>query len=662
MKKVVTYLFAVVGLCAIALAGAAFWLRAHVLGELQAGFDDFNRQGIEAKYASADFDPLSRTLRVEGISFARTASGYESKLTRLVAERGWPLRDGLSFEKVELMGLDSSARMAGSTTRQKAAYSVMTGVAFRKAQAAGRPGAPMAHALSHLFADRIEIKEVTAEGTAADPLTGDLIKSTMTYADIVMSGIAAGVVGQAKCAHSTGMVEAPGIPMQVTIEDTVSTAYDMPAAMAAMEGAPGPGMTRFFATAGAGKLTTNQPGKVQVSVGSLLVEDGRADMQQAAKHYSKLVETKPKYKTARPEQMRPFAEAMAQLYQSVAVGKMSFKNIKVSLNGGPEVAFDEFRFAGLLDGKLQEVLVAGLDVPAPTGNLKIGSFAIQDFDISKLMRLSGQAGAVAPPAPIEVFKLVGGFKGYGMELPHPASGETIALDVLEFAWGNFVGDIPARGSFLVKGKTPAAVIPPDQAAALGLTAGSEVAFATDGRWSWDEASKTVMLGPASIDMPGFYSASASLKLSEVGREVLMAKPEAMGKAFERTSFDRLEVALEDKGLLAVVAREPGFPKDEQAIASETRKGFGALAMHPVVEAVSSASARFLMTPNGRLTFSVTPVAKLELGDLGRAITAAANALHAPEAGTPGLAAPAPVMPVPNVLDLLSVDVRAEAAK
>jgi hypothetical protein len=323
------------------------------------------------------------------------------------------------------------------------------------------------------------------------------------------------------------------------------------------------------------------------------------------------------------------AEAMAAIYGSVGVDSVRVNDFDAVRAAGGRMQFATLQAQELRGGKLANLTISALQGAltaddGPADKLVVGGLTLKGLDLADGLQLPGRLASAGTASPATVWPLlVRLFAGAEVEnatLPGPGD-DAITIDRLHATLGPVIGQTPTSGELRLRFSMPTS----------GLTSAGPLAMAAkhglrradiriDGSWNWQEATKTMTVGPVEAAMADVGSTTARLKLTNVSRLALIARPDLLPAAIQAITFGPAELTVRDQGALRMIGSDPAFASERQQLQLRFGAGDSAAGAINGAETTTLAlllneAARFLAKPNSQLTMMLTPKVPISVGSL-----------------------------------------------
>lgn len=319
-----------------------------------------------------------------------------------------------------------------------------------------------------------------------------------------------------------------------------------------------------------------------------------------------------------PAKMRALTEWMAGIYEGVRVGNAEIRGMTFDTPDGA-ARLAAFRL-NLANGTFGEVAFEGLDARTDNGPVKLGRFTLKSLDTSNLLRmvakLSDPATPSSPDKYLGLLSLLGGVEVKDAVAPYKAVAAPVKVEHLSFDWGQFVGSMPSKVRLTAKFSAPVDAGNPGQQ--FLVAAGIEnVAMNADLGASWTEASRTLVLEPALVELGGVMALSTRVSAGNVPREAFSADAAALGQIATQIEAGTIEIELRDLGGIDLALSQAGIAQQISSDAArrsvvDNIKAVGAAMAraYPDGVALSKTLVSFIENPRGTLKIKLTPVGKV----------------------------------------------------
>ena len=322
--------------------------------------------------------------------------------------------------------------------------------------------------------------------------------------------------------------------------------------------------------------------------------------------------------TPPPEEMAPiFRTAAAAFDEGVRFGGFAIEGLDVTAPGGIAFSLGAFTLGAVEGGRIDSLTLDTLTGTGPEGkSFKMGRFALGGLRAGTLMTL--MADTAEHPAqvgrwPAPFFNTLESLSIDKLEAP-TEEGSPLDIDRFALTWTAEPDALPTRISATLRMSGPTAMINSGNSA-FALVPGQldRASLAVDFGAAWDEATNTVVVEPAYVEVSDAFSLNARLRLSGVDDSVFSTEPdEALAGAAE-VNLDSFDLTLTDAGLydqkLEQAAKEQGLKPEEirQLFAGFADLLLGqAVADRPELGPAVDAFIRFVQKPMGTLSLRVTP--------------------------------------------------------
>lgn len=622
-----------------AAAGGWQWANARARAEIESVFSGLRSAGMEASYAAIDVDLWSRGVRVSGITLKNpSAAGLDIKIDRANAE-GVDIWGGARASKrVEFSNVETAFSFGGANARYsyKAPTIVLNELVIPDPAMAGasrQPGERMAMVLAGLRAGSIVVPELlgSTEVKAGTPASRGRppvpTRIDFKYTGFRIDGVADGRLSSwsAERGLMTGGAGSPFV--EATFDAMKSTAIDMMPFLGAGLGARSPvgGLyevqSRFEMGAMRMRLVDGSSFTIAgVTGGAMRIDPERMSFAKMQDFVRKLEALGGQ--PASPAQAAGVGEAVAQLYEGMTFSDIEIKGMEFAgpKAGQQTVGFKvgSIRLRNLERGKLGELRFTELSggIPDARGQFapfNMASFALHDFDLPGMMRVSAAQQPSAPGSPeqsLRMLALLKGFEMTGFVGTDPTTRKALRIDNLLATWSQFINDIPTKVRFAYKGET--AINPRDaNFAPLAQLGFQSLAMDLDLVAAYDETRRTIEIGPMSVKADRLGTASLKGIIGNAGREAFSLQPGVFAAAMQRFTLGTHELKVTDSGAVTLFqsAAALGATADKPApdLAAKLRE----LKSDPAFPAGNIATlvevaAQFLEKPRQALTVRATP--------------------------------------------------------
>jgi len=633
MKRVLIGVLALAVVAIAGLFGINWYAQNRAAREVETTFDQIRSTGAKAAHGKVSFDLWTRTLSIADIT-GETASQppVTVKIGNIVASGiSQPDADRVAAASIESNGLEIEAQTPAPSTfhvTYKAPKIVMkdyAGPAHGERPPAGASPLEIYGLLLKQFA-AVSMSSMTVPSITGQVDLGSaaLGRGEFTYANLVLDGIKDGRIAAEKISDVSFTMDvqqaakAQNQKMSGHLVDIICSDIDTTAIAAVLDpnSADDERIHRVYRQASAGPYELTSSLGVQMHMDGISVDEvgmRPSKLQLPALLASVTAQATP----PSPAQMRDLMEKVASLYEGLSIKNAEMRGLSITTPEGP-LKLASTR-ADLQDGKAN-LTIEGLDGKSPQGPIKLGRFALKSFDVAGSMRIAGQFADPAhrPPAAqaLELFKVLEGAELKGLVAPYKSANKQVKIDNISLNWGQFVGPIPTQAHITAKLNSPLDASNP---ALLPLLAAGVDSAAIDADLGagWTESAGTFALSPVKLDVGNILSASASVSLAHVPRDVFTVDPQAAMAQATQIEAGGLELTLHDLGgvdiLVAQFARMRSISREDarQTILATIKAGgdrFGS--DNPDVAGAVEAISHFIETPHQTLTLKLIPRAKV----------------------------------------------------
>lgn len=638
MKRVLIGLIAL----AVVAVGGWFGFNAYVqhraLAGVETAFEQLRAGGSKASHGKVAFDLASRTLTIADIAVERGAqtsvkiSGIKAAGVRQIDD------DRVSADSIELADLQFAYEGAAGAANLKAAYKVPQIVLRDFSGPVRTQGGPASDSLVDVYRFVLDrVMGITASSVVAptimiavNPGSNSPASGDITYSGLAIEKMNRGKIDAAKMdrAAFSFNVAQPGRPDKLTgeITNVIVNEFDATAVAAVLdpEKANDDSFHRVYKQVSTGTYVVNSAQGVRAQVDGISVDD--IALQPSKFRLAEIVALLPKDQSVPPTaaQSREMLEKLAGLYEGLRVGKAEIGTLAVTTPQGVgkirAIKYDQ-----------SEIALEGLDTPSPQGQIRMERFALKSFSTANLMRWAAQfsnpAARPTPDAVFGVFRVLEGAEIKGVVTPYKTTNKMVSIDTLSLSWGQLIGSIPSKASFVAKMVVP--TDPTNPALTPLIAAGiDKLALNVDLGAGWTESSGAFMLAPATIDLGNILKAQIRIALANVPREVFSADPAQAMQQATQIEAGAIELSLRDAGgvdlAVAQFARGQNVSRDaaRRAIIEMVRTNGAQIAgANAEVAAAVEAIARFVETSGQTLVIKLTPRGKVGVMQLMDAMNA-----------------------------------------
>ena len=323
-----------------------------------------------------------------------------------------------------------------------------------------------------------------------------------------------------------------------------------------------------------------------------------------------------------PAQARAMMEQVANMYEGMRIGKFEMRGMKMRMLPDTDFKIAAFRLAGLENGRLAEFAMEGLDGQTPQKEpVRIGRFALKGLQIANLMRQSSQLTETSRiPSPDQAIGLLALLEGIELsDVIATATKQTFRIDSFKLSWGQFVGPIPTTVRLSARTSVPTNLADAGTGGMLSGAGMDTLTTSVDLGVAWTEATQTLEISPAAIELVNAFVFAAKLSIRNVPRSMFSTDPSMAMAAADQLEAGPLEITLRDTGglktALTQYAKGKGLSEDDarkQIIDSINETTKSSTQTHPDAPLVAQALVQFIEKPGSTLTITVTPKGKVNL--------------------------------------------------
>lgn len=322
--------------------------------------------------------------------------------------------------------------------------------------------------------------------------------------------------------------------------------------------------------------------------------------------------------TPSPEEMAPTFRMVAGAFdEGVRLGGLEVEGLEVTAPEGIAFGLGSFAVGAIEGGRMQNITLEKVTGKGPDGDsFQMGRFAMGGLKAGSLMSLLADASEDPQsvgrwPAPF--FNTLESLSIDKLQAP-TKDGSPVDIDRFALTWTAEPDALPTRISATLRMSGPTKLVNSGNSA-FALVPGQldRASLAVDFGAAWNEATNTVVVEPAYVEVSDAFSLNARLRLSGVDDSVFSTEPdEALAGAAE-VNLDSLDLTLTDAGLydqkLEEAAKEQGLKPEEirQLFAGFADLLLGqAVTDRPELGPAVDAFIRFVQKPMGTLSLRVTP--------------------------------------------------------
>jgi hypothetical protein len=622
--------------------GAAYWAQYAAAREVEAVLDGWRAGVGSATHGRIEFDLWTRTLKVHDVVVqSRTGPHPKIALGQIVASGIDFSGKAASLDLVDLEVSDALPGQPGGRIDQKAPRVTLKGFSSRRL--APRKVASMfdmtrlwLEQFSAIAAASIEVPSLTvtvSPGPTAGVGRSPALSAEYTYANLNMRDVRDGRVAEATVDGVVlrGSGGAPLHDFKGEIGKSTILDADVGPLLAFLDAARPRSheYQRVYRQLSAGPYTLRMSNGATVSVDAILAEDiGLRPAKLSLDDIVFLSEVaSPPGAVRSPAQLTMLLDKFAGLYEGIHVGRLELQGFSVVSNMRNDFRMASLRIDRLDNGRFGELSLEGLNGKPAIGNpFNMGRVAVRGLDIANIMRVASTQLAVPPGQPPTAEKisamlaLVEGVEVRNVAIPEPKTGRTMQLDAFNASWGRFVGGIPSQARISMKFTAPIGPLDPEPFIKMLVGAGIRaLAAGVEFGTHWTEATRTVALEPANLEIGGVFALSLKASAGNVPRDIFSTDPVRVMASAVMVDAGPIELSLRDLGLVDLLAAETartrgaGPEMGRTLILENIARNRQALAhLGPDVETLFRAVERFVQGKGETLTVRLTPRGRVGL--------------------------------------------------
>jgi hypothetical protein len=635
----------VAGIIVIA-AGAYFgwdlWAQFRTKSQVERVFDSLRMAFPIASHGRIELYPKTRSLKISNIVLQSGDRATTIKIDQLIAvgTRG-PVAGRVSAGRIELTNWELTTSVpisAGPAISYKAPSVVM--VAFggpatfpQKVNTASMIDVVRASLeyFTSSTANEITIPKLTATITPRPGFESSAALGTAeyTYTDLALREIRNGRIGTVSTARTT-FTSDPATPELGSFAGAMAqfslVDFDVGAMLALFDpsGAKSDAYMPIYKQASAGPFELRFSKGPSIQVEALSVNDVAVRPSKLSIYsFLAMADSAPKPDAPpTPAQLRAMLEQAANIYEGIRLGKFELRGMKIRAKPDSDVTVGSFRVSGLENGRLAEFAIESLDGQSLQKDpVHIGRFALNGLQISNLMRRSSELSDTGRmPSPDQAAGLLALLEGIELnDVVATATKQTFRIDSFKLSWGQFVGPIPTNVRLSAKTTVPTNLADMGTGGMLSGTGLDKLTTSLDLGVLWTEATETLDISPAAIELVNSFVFTAKLSIRNVPRSMFSIDTSMAMAAVDQLEAGPLEISLRDTGglktALTQYAKSKGLSEDEartQIIDSLNDTAKAAAQSNPDALVVGQALAQFIQTPMSTFTITVTPKGKVRL--------------------------------------------------
>ena len=631
--KVLTGAVAALVVVAVGYYGVKLWIKSRVEHDIDSAFLNMRAVFGSAEHGQTEFDPWSGTLKISDVLLrSNTDPSTTIKVGQLVASGiGLPIRQ-IGAHRIDIADWEfAGALSTTSNITQKAPtisienFSVLRS-SFNKpdASSAADKARLVIEYLAAISATSLSIPTVSAIVTPIAP-GGGIGSTEHIVSNVQLRGIEEGRIASMSidrvetrgAANPRGGANWKGEIAKISASD-----FDA-RTLAAVLGEASPNedtYQRVYREVLVGPFTGTSGNGEGLRIDGVALNDLSVKPSQFA--WSKimaLVAANPNNsRSASSKETSAVLGTLAQLCEGLRVMQFELRGVKVDAPGQVDMKLVALRLSGLESGRIAELVVEELDgTSAQRETISVGRFAVKGLGLASLLRTSAQLSTLRPPpSPQQLTELLAAVEGIEINRligPETKSGQPVRFETMEASWGHFVAAVPSTARLAAKMIIPTSLVDQGPFGDFAKAGFRNLTYTIDLGGAWDESTQTFAVTPAKIEMENLFSASATLALSKVSRDVFVVDPAKFKSAAETLEAGVVEFSLRDtgglnfwitqfaknQGLSPTSARQVLIVKMTKELESQSQS-------NPDIQLLTEAITRFMEKPGQTLAIKLTP--------------------------------------------------------
>jgi hypothetical protein len=620
--------------------GWDLWAQFRTKSQVERVFDSLRAAFPTASHGRIELSGRTRTVKISNVILQSGDRATTIKIDQLVATgtKG-PVAGRVAAVRIELTNWELSTAVpiaAGPTISYKAPSIVIESFS-------GPPTFPQKVNTTSMIdvlrasleyfaastANAITIPKLVATVTPRTSGEPSALSGTAeyTYNDLAMREIRSGHIGTVTAARTTFTSE-PTVPQLGSFAGAMAqfslVDFDVNALLAMFD----PSNSKNDNYLPLYKKTTGGPFELRFSQGpSIQVEAFTVDeiairpLKLSIFSFLAMADSVPKPGTPpTPAQTRAIMEQVANMYEGMRIGKFEMRGMKMRMQPDVDFKIAAFRLSGLENGRLAEFAIEGLDGQSPQKEpIHIGRFAFKGLQMANLVRQSSQlADAGGIPSPDQMVGLLALLEGIELDdVDATNAKQAFRMDTFRLSWGQFVGSIPTNIRLTAKTTVPANLADAQTGGMLSGSGIDTLKTNIDLGVAWTEATQTLDISPAAIELVNSFVFSAKLSVRNVPRSMFSTDTAQAMAAADQLEAGPIEIMLRDTGglktALTQYAKGKGLSEDDarkQIIDSVNDTAKSTAQSNPDALVIGQAIVQFIEMPGSTLTITVTPKGKV----------------------------------------------------
>jgi hypothetical protein len=658
MRKLVVGLFVALVVGAGAYFGAVYWAERTAARQVDVMLDRWRSGGGTATRGRVAFDLWTRTVRVADVALKSASSPDEwIAIGEVVAT---DIDPSGRARRVDIVGLEASHALpgpAGARLQQKAPRVTLTD--FSERPVARTRGASPVDAMrrwleqfraitaSSIEAPSLVVAVTRATGSSGPGLAG---AAEYTYSNLVLRDVADGRIAEATVDGVAFRANAGRTGQGVTGEVAKASVRDIDMAPVLAWLDPSrpkdQGYQRVYGHLVAGPYTVRFADGTGIGVDQVVAEEiGLRPAKLSLDDLVFLMEvSRPGMPPPTPAQIGMLVEKTAGIYEGLRLGRLEIQGLRLATTSagiGTGVSIARVALDGFDNGRLAEVSIEGLDGQKGSADatshggmaiekrdgrtpvaepLKVGRATLKGLHIANLLRASStqlvSAGprAAGPDPMLAMLSLLEGLELRDVAVPEPRTGRVVHVEALDASWRHLVEGIPSETRLSARLSGPIAATDPDAfVRALVARGMTELAASVDIGARWNEAERSVVLAPATLEIRDVLALSIKASAGQVPREMLSTDILKMIGSAPLVEAGPVELALRDLGVVEIAAAQLGLAKGGDAEAGRAalaelvaQWATKATQTAPELQPVFDALTRLVQGRGETLTVALTP--------------------------------------------------------
>jgi len=620
---------AVLMIVAIGSYGATQSIQTRVKREIESVFLDLRQTFGKAEYRQAELDIWNGRLTISDISVQSNVDpDLAIRIGQLVASNLGNSTEMLSAGHVDIVDVELvTSRSTEGTTTDKAPKVTFDGLSIPRSTLVASDASSgsdkarwILRAAAGISASAISIPEISEivglPGAGGDSRSAERAISNLQIANMRAGHIDSIAAGRVDIRGGAGIAGRPSSTSQIENASTKDADLNVFAAIVDEAGPKEETYSRLFRELSVGTYAASFADGGAIRIDMAKLEDlGAASSKFGLSQLRALAAAAPA--NNRSNSATGQLEKVALLTEGLQIARLELRGVSIKVPRQGDMKLAALRLRGVENGNIAEAALEGFSGGTPQDDFELGRLDVKSLRLANALRASARfydsASSSVPERVAEILGLVEGVNIERFSAPDKKTGKQVRIEKLAGSWGRFVGQIPSTARVTAKIAIPTNAADPSFLGDLARAGFNTAGLQIDIEGAWDEEKQTFAVTPASLEMQGLFSATASLAASNVQRLVFVVDPAQFQSASGAVQISQVEFSVRDTGfvdlMVAQVARnqrlQPAAAR--QVVIGNSIKGLEAEARNnPEIQRLIEAIAQFIETPKETLTIKMAP--------------------------------------------------------